>query len=806
MMRIRVPGMTLISRAILVVVSPFPSPDGLARPSQRRAAVKRSPVCRGQAILKLAMWCVPMVTALLLGCLLIPAVASANKTDKGPIGKMLFIQYPRDATGEIDRASGDFSIGGTGVLCSDYSYSGIHWANPNGIEYWINTAGSGVPASTAVSSVRAAFDTWDSACGPLSFSYQGATSLGAGSEDSKNVVSWGDVSDHPGAIAVTYYWYNIHSNEIIEADTRMSISLAWSYTAPNVTHDLSGVATEDASRYDDPTNSGVTGKYDIQNIMTHEAGHWLNLHDLYGGTQSELTMYGYGATGELKKDTLAYGDELGVESVYQIQVTINTSGLVSSYPASVHYWQGGVAKTATTYGTWSSAVDDGSAVSIDSEVAVSSTERYSTMAETSWNAIQSATYTVPYYHQYKPDISAVTAGPGHTDLNGTNCATLTYTRFGAIGTYSIFDGQSFNDWVDTGSTTSLSNPSSGSTTDHRWYASGTASWTVNDASVRSATYWDQIRPTITVATAGTGHTDLDGTNYATLTHTRFGAAGTSSIFDAQSFSDWIDIGSVASLPNHSSASTSTHRWYSSETTSWTVSDAGSYLATYWDQLKPTISVVTAGNGHTDLDSTNCATLTYSRFSNAGTASVFDAQSFNDWVDIGSTASLSNPSSASASTHRWYNPETTSWVVDDATSWSATYSEQFEVGIAGITGLASLHPITITFTRNGATNSLSASDTWTDWADIGSTLSVTKSVEGGWIGDWSTKDTTDWAVDSPISASIRYHRSYVGLYVLIGGLLVAATIIGVVIFFLLRIRRKGHSLRDLPDYLSDHLGM
>ncbi len=51
--------------------------------------------------------------------------------------------------------------------------------------------------------------------------------------------------------------------------------------------------------------------------MTHEAGHWLMLSDLYNGRDSLLTMYGYGDYGELYKDTLAYGDELGVEKIYK---------------------------------------------------------------------------------------------------------------------------------------------------------------------------------------------------------------------------------------------------------------------------------------------------------------------------------------------------------------------------------------------------------------------------------------------------------------------------------------------------------
>jgi len=91
---------------------------------------------------------------------------------------------------------------------------------------------------------------------------------------------------------------------------------AWSYTLPSVTHDLTGPATSDPDRYSDPVNLGVANTYDIQNIMTHEAGHWIMLSDLYNNKDSALTMYGYGSKGELKKDTLGYGDELGVERVY----------------------------------------------------------------------------------------------------------------------------------------------------------------------------------------------------------------------------------------------------------------------------------------------------------------------------------------------------------------------------------------------------------------------------------------------------------------------------------------------------------
>jgi hypothetical protein len=68
----------------------------------------------------------------------------------------------------------------------------------------------------------------------------------------------------------------------------------------------------------DPTLGDCGGdpaSYDVQNVATHEFGHWVGLGDIYDPNDSELTMYGYGALGELKKDTLATGDTIGINTV-----------------------------------------------------------------------------------------------------------------------------------------------------------------------------------------------------------------------------------------------------------------------------------------------------------------------------------------------------------------------------------------------------------------------------------------------------------------------------------------------------------
>ncbi|MFC1873432.1 matrixin family metalloprotease, partial [Chloroflexota bacterium] len=68
----------------------------------------------------------------------------------------------------------------------------------------------------------------------------------------------------------------------------------------------------------DEFSAGDTILYDVdvQNIMTHEAGHWLMLLDMYDYYASEQTMYGYASQLELKKISLEEGDISGIQVIY----------------------------------------------------------------------------------------------------------------------------------------------------------------------------------------------------------------------------------------------------------------------------------------------------------------------------------------------------------------------------------------------------------------------------------------------------------------------------------------------------------
>jgi len=167
-----------------------------------------------------------------------------------------------------------------------YLLLGIHWYTT--INYYINTKNKyGFSTTAVVNTITTSANTWDKETAYQVFSYKGTTTRAAGRRDYYNVVSWG--AYQAGVIAVTYIWYS--GTKILETDCRMNTHYKWSL-------------------------SGETGKMDIQNIMTHEFGHWCGLDDLYNDVDYWLTMYGYADYGETYKRTLGLGDINGLEAVY----------------------------------------------------------------------------------------------------------------------------------------------------------------------------------------------------------------------------------------------------------------------------------------------------------------------------------------------------------------------------------------------------------------------------------------------------------------------------------------------------------
>jgi len=118
-----------------------------------------------------------------------------------------------------------------------------------------------------------------------------------------NTISFGLYNDSM-VIAVTTVWGYFSGpssqREIVEAHILLNDEFEWG----------------DASVDGDGDGSLDTYLMDIQNIVTHELGHWTGMGDVYEAAASDETMYGYSTEGELNKRDLYKGDIAGVTKLY----------------------------------------------------------------------------------------------------------------------------------------------------------------------------------------------------------------------------------------------------------------------------------------------------------------------------------------------------------------------------------------------------------------------------------------------------------------------------------------------------------
>jgi hypothetical protein len=159
---------------------------------------------------------------------------------------------------------------------------------PDTINYYINPKNTyGFSNAAVVSTITTSVNTWDKETSYQVFSYVGTTTRAAGKYDGYNVIAWGKY--RTGVIAVTMSW--VSDGHTLEVDCMMNTRFKWSLT-------------------------GEAGKMDVQNIMTHELGHFCGLKDLYNDADYWLTMYGYSDYGLTYARTLGLGDINGLKAVY----------------------------------------------------------------------------------------------------------------------------------------------------------------------------------------------------------------------------------------------------------------------------------------------------------------------------------------------------------------------------------------------------------------------------------------------------------------------------------------------------------
>jgi hypothetical protein len=206
----------------------------------------------------------------------------------------VFIHYPH-AKGLAKGA------GATGADVNDYKYSGVHWLGTMPVvNYKINPANNeGLSENDVITKVEASFREWmdhnNKDTKYITFIDKGQTNVETSANPNRdyiNTVSFEPLSSaYPSAIAVTFYWYYRGTKALVETDTVFNSDLPWA-------------------------TNGDSASYDLQNIATHEFGHWLVLGDLYSPRDWALTMYGYGGLGETIKSTLGKGDISGINKIY----------------------------------------------------------------------------------------------------------------------------------------------------------------------------------------------------------------------------------------------------------------------------------------------------------------------------------------------------------------------------------------------------------------------------------------------------------------------------------------------------------
>jgi hypothetical protein len=181
-----------------------------------------------------------------------------------------------------------YAIPPTDDSMSNSHYELLTYRSYSTINYYINTKNTyGFSSAAVVTTITTSVNTWDKETFYQVFSYKGTTTRAAGKRDGYNVIAWGKYS--VGVIAVTMSW--VSGGKVLEVDCMMNTRFKWSLT-------------------------GEAGKMDVQNIMTHELGHFCGLKDLYNDADYWLTMYGYSDYGLTYARTLGLGDINGLKTVY----------------------------------------------------------------------------------------------------------------------------------------------------------------------------------------------------------------------------------------------------------------------------------------------------------------------------------------------------------------------------------------------------------------------------------------------------------------------------------------------------------
>ncbi|MEM2204845.1 MAG: matrixin family metalloprotease [Candidatus Hadarchaeales archaeon] len=225
----------------------------------------------------------------------------------GKLSRMVLIRYVGEGLSEPSEVVEIGDPDNDGAVDA-YALLGVRWdysKYPGGVPYTVNPTVAvrfyGLKESEVVGAIRRAFENWDEAVGLELYNNVVTVSRLASAStkrpDYRNVVTWGRLQR--GVVAVTYLWYLTDTGELVDADIVFNSYYRW------------GI---------DPDGEGtvyqLSGAFDLQDIATHEVGHFTGLDDLYDEPYWAMTMYGHANFGETCKVSLEPGDIAGAQAIY----------------------------------------------------------------------------------------------------------------------------------------------------------------------------------------------------------------------------------------------------------------------------------------------------------------------------------------------------------------------------------------------------------------------------------------------------------------------------------------------------------
>jgi hypothetical protein len=174
------------------------------------------------------------------------------------------------------------------------SYSNGKWGPGN--QGWSinNNNGDGITDAQVATALRAATAAWDAAGACWAFGGNAGNvthnNITGPVQNYVNMCTFGSTG---GSVATTYTWYMRKGKATVEVDLVFDDGWRWQYEA-----------------------CGSTNSFDLQNVATHEFGHWLCVGDLYGAADAEKTMYGYVDYGWCQQRTLHQCDIDAAIAIY----------------------------------------------------------------------------------------------------------------------------------------------------------------------------------------------------------------------------------------------------------------------------------------------------------------------------------------------------------------------------------------------------------------------------------------------------------------------------------------------------------